>query len=150
MSRLRPDQVLRVVLDDPVVAPMLREAGGEVDELRAALAARWLRAYADPGADLLGAILDPAPVPDLATVLACLDPATTGARWPVPLAPATVTLLETALREAARARSPRLRSWHVVLAGALAPDPVLRAAYADAGVAPAALRRVVALRGRRA
>jgi len=142
MGETAPEDLLRALLDDPAVTEVLAAAGVPGEELRIAVERRWLgRVERFDDEVLQGRRVD---VAALLRAVNAGSPTLGGLPRPVQNA------LGLAVRESAALQASQVGVEHLLVALIAGSDPVVAPAAAELGVRAAAVRRVVARRGRRA
>ncbi len=144
---VRPDHLLRAVLDDRLVVDVLDQLGAPVPAVRETLEHRWLETLDDVDAEALFALGI-----DLDNVLEVLNPPYDAEPdWHGRLlSPAARDVLLHALVEYSAIRGPHVHAGHVLLGLLRSHDPLVAATFRAHGVRLRPARALVAEWGRRA
>ncbi len=143
---VRPEHLLRAVLDDALVDQVLTGLGTSGTAVRTTLEHRMLETVDDIGDEVLFALGI-----DIETVLVVLNPPYDEPDWRGrTLSPAARDVLVKALVESSRSSAPRVHAGHVLLGLLGSHDPVVVGTLRDHGVRPKPTREQVELWGRRA
>jgi hypothetical protein len=123
---VRPDHLLRAVLDDALVVDVLDQLGAPAREVRATLEHRWLDTLDDVDAEVVFSLGI-----DLDNVLEVLNPPYDDeADWHGRLlSPAAQDVLLRALVEYSSARGPHIHAGHVLLGLLHSHDPLVAATF---------------------
>jgi hypothetical protein len=144
---VRPDHLLRAVLDDGLVVDVLGHLGAPAAAVRATLEHRWLETLDDVDAEAVFALGI-----DLDNVLEVLNPPYDAEPdWHGRLlSPAAQDVLLSALREYSAIRGPHIHAGHVLLGLLRSHDQLVAATFRAHRVRLRPTRALVAERGRRA
>ena len=144
---VRPDHLLRAVLDDPLVVEVLDQLGAQAPAVRETLEHRWLESLDDVDAEALFALGI-----DIDNVLEVLNPPYDAEPdWHGRLlTPAARDVLVSALVEFSATRGPRIHAGHVLLGLLRSHDALVAGTFRTHQVRLRPARALVAEWGRRA
>jgi hypothetical protein len=144
---VRPEHLLRAVLDDALVGDVLTALGTSATAVRSTLEHRSLEAVDDLDDEVLYSLGI-----DVETVLVVLNPPHDGEPdWQGrTLSSEARDVLVKALVESSRSTAPRVHAGHVLLGLVSCRDPVVAGTLGDHGIRARPTREQVELWGRRA